>query len=849
MSLVDIALLLCPREFREGYRREFIYTRPGEALNLAWTGVALRVESLGRDAAFAIRSLAKSPLFTLIIVLTLAIALSVNAAVFSIINTLLLKPLPFVHPESLAFVCGNPETLWCRQMSNGEIGAVRKRTSAFEGVAAFQDASYTLTGYGVPQSLHAGWVSANFFDVLNLHPQLGRFFTVRDARAGVRNTVISYATWQSVFNGAPNIVGKTIVLDGEHWQIIGVAPSGALTPTAFGGKPEPRPFTLWTTLPEASFAKFQGLNDWAFARLKPGVSEAQANAQVARVASELSGQYPLLEKGLKIRAQGFTSYFYGGIRPMLYIALAAVFAVLLIACANIANLLLVRGFARRGELAVRNALGAAGRRIVQQLVVEIGLLACCGGAVGLLFAWLELKGIAAIGSAWIIPNLDKSTIDGRVALFTFGAAFFAALTAGVLPAAFTSARAIGLAMRSAGRNGSPGKLSIRNGLGAAQIALAFAVVIASLLLYRSFWTIAHTDIGMDAHGMYVAIVDLYASRWDDRGARERFTERVIARLRQIPSVDGAYATRPGFWDNNGPEIGEFRLPGRSYGAGTGPGAVVTQSTPGFLKGLHVPLMSGRSLEATDTPVSQRVAVVDQHFAQKYFDGKHVVGTTVLLPEGPHGGFVPVRIVGVVANITQFGALAAPIMYIPNAQFPTRLPEFFIHVRSADPQLSAQVARAVAAVDPQQAVENFFSEEAQIDSVRGPQETSAVLIGALALVALLLALAGIYGITAYSVEQREHEIGVRMAMGAKARDILRNVLAGGLRIGATGVAIGIVLSALAARGISGILFQTSVFDPLVFASAIAILFLCVTFACSVPALRAATIDPAKALRYE
>jgi predicted permease len=498
---------------------------------------------------------------------------------------------------------------------------------------------------------------------------------------------------------------------------------------------------------------------------------------------------------------------------------------------------------------VRNALGAAGQRIVQQLVVEIGLLACAGGAVGLLFAWFELKGIALLGSASIIPDLDKAGIDGRVALFTFGAAFFAALAGGVLPAAFTSARAIGLAMRAAGRNASPAKMNVRSGLGAVQIALAFAVVIASLLLYRSFWTIAHSDIGMDARGMYVATVDLYASRWDNPGARNRFIDRVIARVREIPAVDGAYATRPGFWDWNGPEISEFRLPGHNYGAGSGPGAVVTQSTPGFLKGLRVPLLSGRSIEATDTPVSQRVALVDQHFVQKYFDGKNVLGTTVLLPEGPHGAFVPVRIVGVVGNITQFGALAEPIMYIPNAQFPARLPEFFIHVRSADPQLNAQVAQAVAAVDPQQAVQSFYSEEAQIDSFRSPQETSAVLIGTLAAVALLLALAGIYGITAYSVEQREHEIGVRMAIGAKARDILRNVLAGGLRIGAIGVAIGIVLSALAARAISGILFQTSVFDPLVFASAIAILLLCVTLACSVPALHAATIDPAKALRYE
>jgi predicted permease len=392
-------------------------------------------------------------------------------------------------------------------------------------------------------------------------------------------------------------------------------------------------------------------------------------------------------------------------------------------------------------------------------------------------------------------------------------------------------------------------MTVRNGLGAVQIALAFAVVIASLLLYRSFMAISHVDIGMDARNMYVAQVSLYASRWDDPGARTRFVERAIQQLRRIPAVDGAYATRPSFWSGNGPELSEFRFPAHNYGSGSGPAATIAQSTPGFLSALHVPLLRGRSIEASDTAVSQRVAVVDEHFAQKYFPGKDVVGDTLLLPEGPHGAFVPVRIVGVVGNITQFGALSDPTMYIPNRQFPTRSPEFFIHLRAPDPRLSVHVAQAIAAVDPQQAVEVLYSEESQIDAQRSPQQTSAALLGVLAAIALLLALAGIYGITAYSVEQREHEIGIRMAIGATARDVLRNVLGGGIRIGVAGIAIGIVLAALAARTISGLLFQTSAFDPVTFAAAIALLLLCVTVACAVPSLRAATIQPAKALRYE
>jgi putative ABC transport system permease protein len=849
MRLADLALLMCPREFREGYRREFRYAPPSEALNLAWTGVALRSESLARDAAFALRSLLKSPLFTIVVVLTLALALSVNAAVFSIINTLLLKPLPFVQPDRLAFVCGNVERGWCAQMDNGEIGAVRKRATAFDGIAAFSNYSFTLTGFGVPQSLLTAEVSANFFDVLRVRPQLGRFFTAADARPGVRNIVISYDLWRNVFNGAARVVGRTIALDGESWRVIGVAPRSMVVPTPFGGKPEPMQYQLWGTLPQSSFGHLRSMHDWAFARLRARASEAQANAQVSRIAKELAQQYPVLEKGTAFRAQGFTSFYYSGVRPLLYTALAAVIAVLLIACANIANLLLVRAITRRAELAVRNALGAARRSILQQLVVEIGLLAASGGVVGLGLAWLELKGAAALNSASLIPDLDKAGIDFRVALFTFGVALIAALLAGVVPAVFTSRRAIALAMRSAGRNAPSARMSVRNSLGAVQIALAFAVVIASLLLYRSFVTITHADIGMDPHNVYVALVNMYAPRWNDPGARERFVRRAISRIRRIPAVDGVYATRPSFWGGMGPEMSEFHMPGRSYGAGTGPEVTVAQSTPGFLKALRVPLLRGRSIESRDTAVSQRVAVVENHFVQKFFPGKNVVGTTILLPEGAHGAFVPVQIVGVVGTITKFGTLEQPVIYIPNAQFPSRMPEFFIHLRKPDAQLRAHVAQAIAAVDPLQAVTNFYSEEATIDFWRSPQQTSAAFVGVLALIALLLALAGIYGITAYSVQQREHEIGVRMAIGATARAVVRNVLAGGLRIGAIGIAIGVVLSALAARGISGMLFQTSAFDPVMFGSAIAILLICVTVACTVPALRAATIDPAKALRYE
>lgn len=849
MSIVDLALLICPREFREGYRREFRYTAPSEALNVAWVGIALRAESLARDAVFAVRSLAKSPLFTVIVLVTLALAISVNAAVFSIINAILLKPLPFVQPERLTFICGNPGSTYCGQMRNGEIGMLRRSAGSFEGIAAFQYQSFTLTGFGVPQSIDAGYVSDNYFAVQKIRPELGRFFAPADARPGIHNAVISHAMWQQVFKGNPGVVGRTLTLDSVAWHVIGVAPPGIATPIPYSDRPQIDYYNVWTPMPQASFNSMYGLNNWAVGRLKPGVSLTQASSEVASINAQAERRFPALLKGLELGVHRFTSWYYRGVRPLLYLTLAAVFAVLLIACANIASVLLARGIARQSEFAVRNALGAARRRILQQLIVEIAVLTLAGGVVGLFLGWLELRGATLLDAGSVIPGLDKAAIDVRVVFFTFAIAAFAAVVAGVLPAFAATRRAIATAMRAAGRNAAPSGTGVRSALGAAQIALAFAVIVACGLLYRSFVTITNVNTGINPHNVYVAVTDMYASRWDDPGKRQAFVERSLQRLGAIPGVESVAITRPSLWSGNGPELGEFRFPGRAYPGGVGPSAVITQITPGYLHSLGVPLLRGREIAGSDNAASTRVAVLDDHFAQAYLGGRNVVGTVLMLPEGARGAFVPVTVAGVVANITSVNGLDSPRIYIPNAQFPTRLPEFFIRMRVRDPQLSKDVSEAIASVDPQQSVQNFYSLEQHIASRGGPQRTSAELFGVLSMIALLLALVGIYGITAYSVEQRKHEIGVRMAIGAQARDVLRNVLAGGLRIAVTGIIVGIALAAIAAKMLTDLLYQTSPFDPLTFAGSIALLLLSVSVACLIPALRAASIDPAKALRYE
>lgn len=856
--LIAFALWFAPREFREGYRLDFPEAAASrlsplrEAVDVLWAGVAMRFESLARDVTFAVRSLGKARLFTAVALLTLALAISVNAAVFGVVNSILFKPLPFVQPQQLAFLCpGSPSQTWCGQMSNGVIGALREHSHTIEGIADFQYQSYTLTGYGVPRSLDAGSVSANFFQVMAVRPELGQFFTSRDAKAGQRAVVISHRLWQDVFGGGSRVIGQSLVLDGQAHRIIGVVPQGFALPTPFGnGTPGEQQYDVFSAQPETSFHTLLGLNDTAFVRTKPGVSSAQLQNDIDSAVAASVRANPTALKGLQVTVRPFGAWFHRNARTFLYLAMAAVFAVLLIACANVANLLLVRGAARQGELAVRDALGAGRRRILQQLFTEIGLLVLAGGVLGIACAWFELRGLIAINPSTLVPGIQQAHLDGHVIAFTFVLMIVATLAGGCVPAMLATRTGAARALKSAGRGGDgSGAKHFRAVLVIAEIALAFAVVIASGLLYRSFDALAHGSNGVDARNIYVAVTSLYAPRWERPESRSAFVDEAIARIRALPGVESASAVRPSFAGGNGPEQGQFRLPGHRYAAGSEPSAIITQMTPGYLQSLRVPLLAGRRLNVRDTGSSARVAVVDAHFAAMYLSGKNPVGSMVLLPTGVKGTYLPTKIVGVTANITPSGELDNPRVFVPNAQYPTYLPELFIKMSVPDPHLQAHVAAAVARADSRQAVQQMYSLSDRITSWSSPEKSGAALVGVLAAVALLLALAGIYAVVSYSVEQRRHEFGVRMAIGAARSDVFRSVLSRSLGLGAMGVILGIVFAALGVRFLSGLLFTVSPFDLPTFGFAAALLLLSVILASLVPAVRAARLHPSVALRYE
>jgi predicted permease len=839
MTFVDLALLLCPREFRDGYRRDMRGDRSRDAFDVARTGIALRFESLWRDAGFALRSLAKARLFTSVAVLTLALAISVNATVFGAISTILLQPLPFAHSEQLAFLCRDAG--YCSQLPNSFIAKYRQALADDAKIAAWQYMSAALTGRGIPRSLDVGWVSANFFDVMNVRPQLGRTFDAHDAQSGVRNVLISDRLWKNEFNADPHAIGNVVHLDGVAWNIAGVLPPSLAWPD-WGDAPGPSQFDVFEALPAGSFAYPRAnpfLNDLAIVRLSPGVSFAQLQQKINNTTALLQRSDPQL-KNFSVTAVPFAQYYHAQARRMLFLALAAVLAVLLIACANIANLLLARNIARSGELATRSALGAGTHRIIQQLGVEILMLSLAGGALGLALSAGELALLRGLNWSRMLPGAGDAHIDGTVVAFTFVITVLTAIVAGMAPARVMLARNLQSHLKRA--------KPLRTVLAIAEVALAFVVVLSSGLLYRSFAALSSEPLGYQAKNVYVATAELFGPRFGPDAARARFIDAAARRVAAIPGVSASAVARPVPLTAMGGEGWTYRLPGRTYADGNSPSAVITQITPEYFKTLSIPLLQGRGFTAADRTGAPYVAIVERQFARSVFSAENALGKQILLPSGNQ--WVPATIVGIVGDVNQFDRFGAiPTMYVPAAQWPMQIAQIVVRTNASVPNLGAQVSRAVAQADPLEAVQSFVPLQSDVDRLLAPARTSAALVGFLACIALLLALAGIYAIVAYSVEQRSHEFGIRIAVGAKSRQIVGIVLLGALRLTLAGLVAGIILSAFAARLLAGLLTDVSPFDPMTFVAVALAIVASITLASLIPSVRAARLQPSVTLRYE
>jgi putative ABC transport system permease protein len=803
-----------------------------------------------QDIGYAFRGLLRRPIFTFIAVLTLALGIGANAAIFSVVNGVLLRPLPYPSPDRLMMLWTyNP-----RQGFDKDVGTYpnfddwRRENKSFERLAAYTGGSFTLTGAGEPAQIRGAIVTPGFFETLGTGPALGRVFGERESAAGGdRAAVLAHGLWQRRFGSDRTIVGKTVMLNGVSHDIVGVMPE------AFA---YPDDAEVWTPLaPSERFKQLMQSRGsfWltVIGRLRPDVTRTAAQSEMDAIASRLERQYQQ-NAGLGIRLVPMHEEIVGDVQRPLLILLGAVCFVLLIACANVANLLLTRAASRQKELAIRAALGASRGRIVRQMLTESVLLGAAGGAAGLLLAsWgVDLLHLLAPSN---VPRLALVTVDPRVLAYTACAAIVTGLAFGLVPA-FQGAAAAGEALKEGGRAGVEGSRGrrLRSALAVAEIATALVLLIGAGLLVRSFLAMSRVDLGFEARRVLALRLELPRARYPQGPQVTAFFQQLTQRLASLPGVE-ASSGGTSLLLSALPQSAGLMVEGRPPATGEAANVPVPYDSvmPSFFETLRIPLVKGRLFTDADGPGALRVVVVNQGFVRRYFPDTDPIGRRVAFGDTPDRDTDWLTIVGVVADTRRGGLDRRPWaeLYYPHAQGPDR--RMFVLLRTAgDPMALARAAQAeVWAIDREQPVTSVRTLDAMIARVHANRRFTTLLLGLFAAVALILAAIGVYGVIAYSTAQRTQEIGIRMALGAGQTHVLRMVVGEGLRIGAAGLVVGVAAALMLTKLMSGLLFGVSARDPLTFV-ALPLVLLAVSAAASwIPARRAVRVDPIVALRAE
>ena len=820
------------------------------------------METLLQDMRYGARMLLKTPGFTLIAVLTLALGIGANTAIFSVVNGVLLRQLPYDEPERLALIRQQALShgLESLPIAASEFTDYRNQTQSFTHLAAFDTTDFNLTGGDLPERVSGARVSAGLFPLLGVKPQLGRTFSADENEPGRNNVVLlSHALWSRRFAADPGIIGGTLALSGGNYTVIGVMPPSFQFPMSlFGmkGGAFTQPAELWTPLAFSADLLRVRNSRWldVIVRLKPGVTLAQANADVDAVAKRMPQQYPenYPPEGWGSKAYSLHEQIVGQMRLPLLILLGAVSLVLLIACANVASLLLARSTVRRKEIVVRAALGASRRRITRQLLTESLLLAFCGGALGLLIALWGTNQLVSL-SAQTLPRMKEVSLDGRVLGFTLAISMLTGLVFGLAPVIEASKLDLNEVLKEGGRRatGSAGQRRIRSLIVAAEFALALTLLIGAGLLSRSFWRLQNVSPGFDPENLLTFQVSLPWASYPGARQAGAFFQEAIARTAQLPGVKavGAASILPLSGSNND---GGFVIEGRPYRDMKDLGdEEIRVVTPDYFRALGIPLIKGRFFNDADKADAPGVMIINQAFAERHFRGEDPVGKRLNRGD-PRGSNVNwITIVGVVGDVRHGGlnVEAKPEFYIPHLQ-ETRFSMTLVARVAADPaSLSAAIRREIRGLDAQLPVYNLRTMERIVDESVAAQRLLTLLIGGFAALALTLAAIGIYGVMSYAVAQHTQEIGIRIALGARTSDVLKLVVAQGMKPALAGVAIGLAVSFGLTRLIRNLLFDVSATDPPTFVAITLLLTAIGLLACWLPARRAATVDPMVALRAE
>jgi putative ABC transport system permease protein len=814
------------------------------------------IADLWQDLRYGARRLAQQPGFTLVAVLTLALGIGANTAIFSVVNAVLLQPLPFQEPGRLA-------RIW-RASAEDERGAcsypdfadLRARQTVFERMAAWRGGDYALTGKGEPVTLRGVVVTADLFPLLGAAPQLGRNFTTAEDQAGNRAAILSHSLWRQRFNADPNVLGQSISINSRSYDVVGVMPAGFAFPVQNAA------VDLWLSL--STVAVTEGgapltvqrgsLSFSVIARLKPNVSPAQAEAGLRVIVDELAKQYPESKDFIRARVVPFHQEVTRDVRPGLLLLLGAAGCVLLIACANVATLLMARATTRRKEMAIRAALGAGRWRIVRQMLTESLLLALCGGAAGWLLARWGTAALLALKPGGL-PRALAAGVDARVLGFTVLAALSTGVLFGLAPAWQAAKTDLNETLKDGAKGGADGarRNRLRHALVVAEVALAFVLLVCSGLLLNSFLRLRRVNPGFDPHNVLTFRIALPASRYAQLTQVAPFYQKLIAQLETLPGVKSVSAI------SHLPLSANRGMTGFSIeGVATPPDDPVPYPTdirfvtPAYFQTMGMQLVKGRDFNARDELRATQVAIINETLARRYFPNRNPLGKRIRPGYAiDERGWLMREIVGVASDSKHVSLreAAPPTVYLPHSQIPRHAMTMVIRAANDPHGLIGAVQNEAHALDREAPVSNVKTLDEYLGAAVAEPKFDTMLLGLFAGLALLLTSVGLYGVMAYIGAQRTREFGIRMALGAQSRDVLRLVIRQGMGPALLGAAIGVAGAVALTRAMKSWLFGVGPTDPLTFAAAPLLLVGVALVACYIPARRATKVDPLVALRHD
>jgi len=813
------------------------------------------MEMFWQDIRYGVRMLLKAPSISIVATIALALGIGANTAIFSVVNAVLLRPLPFANSEQLMNVW---ETDSVRGYTRGSASYPnfvdwREQNHVFEHISTYHNNDFIMTGRGESTRLQGAVVNADLFPLLGVSPVIGRGFLPAEDNPGEagRVVVLSQGLFQKRFNSDPNVVNQSVVLDGKNYTIVGVMPG------AFQFPVQNDPVELWTTVAldregKEPITEERGAHYMqVIARLKPGVSKEQAQAEMTTIGTRLEQQYPDKNLHRNLRVEPTLEALVGDVRPALLILLGAVGFVLLIACANVANLLLARAMSRHKEMAIRSALGASRMRVVRQLLTESVLLSLAGGTLGLVLAvwWSDL--LVALGKE-NIPRALQVGLDWRVLGFTLFVSVLTGIVFGLVPAIHSSKTELTESLKEGGRSGAEGarRNRIRGVLVVGELAIAVVLLVGAGLLIQSLWRLRQVSPGFESQNLLTFVVGIPEVKYPT-GKQAQFYRDLITRIESLPGVRSASSIIPLPLSGDSFSI-SFETEGRPVAKGDRPSADFFAVQGDYFKTLGVSMLKGRDFTERDNKQGPPVVIVNQAFARKFFPNEDPVGKRVRPGISTDTDEPAMReIIGVVSDIRNrnLSSELRPGYYMPAAQMPFNQMTLVVRTTNDPHSVITAVQNEVHAMDNELPIFNVKTMDEYISATVAGPRFNATLLVIFAGVALILTIVGLYGVMSYSVAQRTNEIGIRMALGAQTSDVLRLIVSQGFKLVLIGLGIGLAGAFALMRVIASLLFGVTAKDPLTFAAVAVLLALVALLACYIPARRATRLDPLHALRYE